>query len=365
MDWVRKFGIHNLIHVFIFFGMAFLFVNLSLNDSELGLRVVGYKHFGQIMLVLGSAIVAPLIVSTIAISVLRVVGFLIFLPLVLILDVSEDLLEGSDPKEAALDVFRGLGGILAGAWAWLCRAVRRPKQDNWDPVENRDDDGIDVDDDDFVELQRAWQIDADTDEDERGPSPCAEIDQDENLSYGSSPVTVEITLGDRNEEEGGLAGPGSGRVKVSLGDGEAGGRYASVAEQLLTCYTDRHITGDADAVVLALKAFLLPRRRTLFEENKPLAAAARILVDCKDTPEIREWSVDLLGRVGCDDDIPQIVTMANDDPDAKVRQEATAALGKYVRFRDVSASVKAEIKFLRDETDEKVLRAREMVVSLL
>ncbi len=105
--------------------------------------------------------------------------------------------------------------------------------------------------------------------------------------------------------------------------------------------------------------------RTLFSEDLPLGAAARVMVDCKDNPDIRAWSVDLLGRVGGDADIPKIVEMANDDADPRVRQEATAALGKYLRFRGGGEEVLAAIQFSREEDDDKVLRAQEMVRELL
>ncbi len=77
------------------------------------------------------------------------------------------------------------------------------------------------------------------------------------------------------------------------------------------------------------------------------------------------WDVDLLGRVGGDADIPKIVEMANDDADPRVRQEATAALGKYLRFRGGGEEVLAAIQFSREEDDDKVLRAQEMVRELL
>ena len=137
------------------------------------------------------------------------------------------------------------------------------------------------------------------------------------------------------------------------------------ADQVTAAYAQARSSGDPEPVVELLKEFLVPRMRTLFTEDPHLARAARSLVDAEEFPEIREWAVDLLGRTCAAKDISTIVGLANNDDNPRVRQEATAALGKFLRFRDPGQDVKKKIRFTRKEDDEKVRNARAMVKELL
>ena len=137
--------------------------------------------------------------------------------------------------------------------------------------------------------------------------------------------------------------------------------FEGVAKTILGEYTSRHFAqGSDESVVAHLKYFLTNKTisRGFFVEQPHLATAARILIACKDNPEIREWSVDLLGRTGGAEDVALIVDMANNDENATVRQEATAALTKFVRFKDAGHEIVDEIKLEREEDNEKVLKAR-------
>ena len=139
------------------------------------------------------------------------------------------------------------------------------------------------------------------------------------------------------------------------------------AKTILSAYAQRHFGGTREAILDPLKDLFVRERRTLFQPHSLLAQVARALVCCPDDSEIREWGVDLLGRVGDLSDVEKIVELANNDDSPKVRQEATAALGKMLRFRgDIPREqVKAAIDFSREETDEKTLYARSLVVDIL
>jgi len=143
--------------------------------------------------------------------------------------------------------------------------------------------------------------------------------------------------------------------------------HEEYAKRILAAYAQRHFGGTREAILSPLRQLLTHERRTLFQAHTLLAQAARILVCCADDPEIREWGVDLLGRVGEVSDVAQIVELANNDEHAKVRQEATAALGRMLRFRtDLPRDkVKKGIVLERQEGDQKTLAAREIVLDLL
>lgn len=323
MSWITKMRWSQWIHLLAFLGLSIYFTHFILVDSDDGLLAVGYKHFGQILLTLFMAVVPPLVLSTVAVTVLK----LLVWPVEALFKskarrpgvAASDGVSSAEPRPTRVNGRSGsesaakrnvMLDALSSAHARLNEDEDdRDACEDWEDEDRGDEDLDDEDREDPVIM------------DILGMMPCTEDEEDDD--------------------------------------------HTDVAGRLLSVYTARHFTGDSAAVVDALKAFLLPRMRTLLTEDLPLGAAARVMVDCKDDPDIRAWSVDLLGRVGGDADIPKIVEMANEDADPRVRQEATAALGKYLRFRGGGEEVLAGIQFTREEDDDKVLRAREMASALL
>jgi len=147
--------------------------------------------------------------------------------------------------------------------------------------------------------------------------------------------------------------------------GEQGDKLGDLALSLMA----RYVEDDTHGIVEELKRTVAPNRYTLYGHHERLASACRILSQIRqdDCELVREWAIDLLGRVGNKRDVGLIARSAIRETRASNRSEALAALGKIVKYRpeiadeETVALIQVVLAKTRDEEDERCQEARNFV----
>lgn len=147
--------------------------------------------------------------------------------------------------------------------------------------------------------------------------------------------------------------------------GEKGDALADVAFSLMAKYVE----DDTRGIVEDLRQTVVANRHTLYGHHEALASVCRILsqIPCDDYELVREWGIDLLGRVGNKRDVGLIARSAIKETRAANRTEALAALGKILKYRPEIADdetvglIQVVLAKTRDDGDERCQQARRFV----